>query len=236
MSLDTVELVMEIEEAFEIRIPENAAWKMTTVGDVYQYILEQQKNEAGQQPAVCLTAVTFYKLRRMLVAELGLDRSHLRPDSSTDAILPAENRGQLWARLEKALQLKLPELAMSPLVAIFCWMGPVVAGLLLTAIMLPTFPPPAAVLAGGIGCLILLITCYGIAESHATLPALAFATMGGLAKVVLSDNLAKIRQQYPLPGRSDTWEVLQAIIVKQLGVDPKFVTPEASFIYDLGCG
>ena len=236
MSLDTVELVMEIEEAFEIRIPDNVAWKMTTVGDVYQYILEQQMNETGQQPAVCLTAVTFYKLHRMLVAELGLDRSQFAPGSSTDAILPMENRGQLWSRLEKALQLKLPELVMPRPVAILCWLGPVLAGLLLAAVMLPTFPLPAAVLAGGIGCLILLITCYGIAESHATLPAPAFATLGDLAKVVFGDNLTKIRQKYPLPGRSDIWEVLQAIIVKQLGVEPKDVTPDANFVYDLGCG
>jgi acyl carrier protein len=236
MSLDTVELIMEIEDAFEIRITENSSEKMETVGDVYQYVLDQQKNQLGQQPAVCLTAVTFYKLRRMLTAELGLDRGQLRPDSSTYAILPTENRGQQWARLEKALQLKLPELAMSPLLGNLCWIGPVLAGILLALLMLPPFPLPAAVLAGGIGCLILLITCYGIAESHATLPAPAFATLGDLAKVVLADNVTTIRRQYAAPNRSDTWEVLQAIIVKQLGVDPKDVTPEASFVYDLGIG
>ena len=37
-SLDTVELVMEIEEAFNLSIPDEAAEKIQTVGDAMKYI------------------------------------------------------------------------------------------------------------------------------------------------------------------------------------------------------
>lgn len=37
-SLDIVELVMSIEETFEIEIPDEAAEKIVTVGDVVSYI------------------------------------------------------------------------------------------------------------------------------------------------------------------------------------------------------
>ena len=37
-SLDTVELVMLLEEEFDIEIPEDAAEKITTVGDVIKHI------------------------------------------------------------------------------------------------------------------------------------------------------------------------------------------------------
>ncbi|HLC41104.1 MAG TPA: acyl carrier protein [Methylomirabilota bacterium] len=37
-SLDTVELVMAIEEEFDIEIPDEDAEKITTVGDASQYI------------------------------------------------------------------------------------------------------------------------------------------------------------------------------------------------------
>ncbi|MDE5901034.1 MAG: acyl carrier protein [Muribaculaceae bacterium] len=37
-SLDTVELIMEFEKAFEITIPDEDAEKITTVGDAVAYI------------------------------------------------------------------------------------------------------------------------------------------------------------------------------------------------------
>ena len=42
-SLDTVELIMDFEKAFEITIPEEEAQKIATVGDAIKYI-EAQKN------------------------------------------------------------------------------------------------------------------------------------------------------------------------------------------------
>ena len=41
-SLDTVELVMALEEAFDIEIPDEAAEGITTVGDAVNYIEEKQ--------------------------------------------------------------------------------------------------------------------------------------------------------------------------------------------------
>jgi acyl carrier protein len=42
-SLDTVELVMALEEAFKIEIPDEDAEKMEKVGDALQYIRERVK-------------------------------------------------------------------------------------------------------------------------------------------------------------------------------------------------
>ena len=42
-SLDTVELIMEFEKAFEISIPDEAAEKIGTVGDAIAYIEANQK-------------------------------------------------------------------------------------------------------------------------------------------------------------------------------------------------
>jgi acyl carrier protein len=44
-SLDTVELVMAIEEAFDIEIPDNAAEKMRTVQDLIDYIEKHSKKK-----------------------------------------------------------------------------------------------------------------------------------------------------------------------------------------------
>ena len=42
-SLDTVELVMAFEEAFNVEIPEDAAEKIATVKDAIEYIEKQGK-------------------------------------------------------------------------------------------------------------------------------------------------------------------------------------------------
>lgn len=41
-SLDVVELIMNIEEEFEMEIPDNEAEKIVTVGDVVKYIEENK--------------------------------------------------------------------------------------------------------------------------------------------------------------------------------------------------
>jgi acyl carrier protein len=41
-SLDTVELVMELEEEFDINIPDDAAEKIETVGQAIKFIEESQ--------------------------------------------------------------------------------------------------------------------------------------------------------------------------------------------------
>ena len=47
-SLDTVELVMALEEAFSIDIPDEDAEKIATVGQAVQYVKAHKKQEEGK--------------------------------------------------------------------------------------------------------------------------------------------------------------------------------------------
>ncbi len=50
-SLDTVELVMELEEEFDINIPDDAAEKIQTVGQAIDHIEQAvQKQESSERP------------------------------------------------------------------------------------------------------------------------------------------------------------------------------------------
>ncbi|MBN2544639.1 MAG: acyl carrier protein [Spirochaetes bacterium] len=42
-SLDSVELIMQLEEAFDIQIPDEDAEKISTVGDAVKYIEDHKK-------------------------------------------------------------------------------------------------------------------------------------------------------------------------------------------------
>jgi acyl carrier protein len=44
-SLDTVELVMEFEEKFDVEIPDEEAEKIRTVGDAINYLEQMTKNK-----------------------------------------------------------------------------------------------------------------------------------------------------------------------------------------------
>ncbi len=48
-SLDTVELVMALEEEFGIEIPDEDAEKMTTVGEAIKYIEEKVEKAGGSK-------------------------------------------------------------------------------------------------------------------------------------------------------------------------------------------
>ncbi len=49
-SLDQVELVMELEEEFDINIPDDAAEKIQTVGQAIEYIEKTQKSLRASPP------------------------------------------------------------------------------------------------------------------------------------------------------------------------------------------
>lgn len=46
-SLDVLELVMELEEEFDVAIPDNVAQRMNAVGDVIRFLEQRKRGSAG---------------------------------------------------------------------------------------------------------------------------------------------------------------------------------------------
>ena len=108
MGLDLVELVMEVEEAFDIELPDDRVSQMLTVGDLYDYIVESKRDTVSSRK--CLSAATFYMIRRAVAAETGVAPRQIQPRTSVHETLPVTGRRALWARLQKRLGLTLPTL------------------------------------------------------------------------------------------------------------------------------
>src|SRR4051812_30780461 len=97
MGLDFVELIMGLEDEFDIRIPDSMASRWTTVAESVDGIvrlLSQKPAEIG----VCPTARSFYRLRRELVLRFGADQSDVRLDSSIGALVPQRQRRK-WSQI-----------------------------------------------------------------------------------------------------------------------------------------
>jgi acyl carrier protein len=76
MGLDTVELVMAIEEHFGIDIPNEDAAKLVTVRDVHAYVVAQLQRQ-GRAP---VHSQVFEELRAIIAEQGGLDPRLVEPD------------------------------------------------------------------------------------------------------------------------------------------------------------
>lgn len=104
MGLDSVELVMEFEDEFDIGIPDDVAAELQTVGQVADYFVGALR--AAAVPAgVCPGARSFYRLRQQLVTRFGTPRSAVRPDVMIGALVPTGGRRD-WRGIADAAGLR----------------------------------------------------------------------------------------------------------------------------------
>jgi acyl carrier protein len=109
MGLDVVELIMDIEQHFGIRIPDADAERLYSVGDLYVYVLARTgRSDPVAFATPCPTSRAFYRVRRALTGELGVERSRVRPAVALRDLLPRETRPDGWSRLVAALRLQNP--------------------------------------------------------------------------------------------------------------------------------
>lgn len=78
------------------------------------------------------------------------------------------------------------------------------------------------------------LVAVAITSPFALYPGSTFFTYRGLVNRLVVMNYGKLSQRFHA-GNPDVWMILQSIIVEQLGVKKEDVTPEADFVYDLGC-
>ena len=77
MGLDTVELVMAMEEAFQLEIPDAAAERMLTVGDMHS-ILVSELNRLRRETD---PAQVFERMRTIIVRQLGVKSDQVVPSA-----------------------------------------------------------------------------------------------------------------------------------------------------------
>ena len=73
MGLDAVELVIAIEEEFNLQISDADAEKLGLLGDLHDYVVRalQQRGETPDETEVC------ERLKKIVVAQLGVRPEHV---------------------------------------------------------------------------------------------------------------------------------------------------------------
>lgn len=105
MGLDVVDMVMAVEEEFDLPIPGDDWWMFRTVGDLADYIVRNRP-----RGGICPNLVAFVRVRRGLIKVCGAQRSAIHPKSGLADLFPPPLRRQLWSALNRELSCLLPDL------------------------------------------------------------------------------------------------------------------------------
>jgi acyl carrier protein len=80
MGLDSIEIVMEIQDEFEVRIPDEDAEQLRTVGDIIDYV-ERRLREIPRPPASAKDRAAAERVVRIVAETLRVDPASITRDS-----------------------------------------------------------------------------------------------------------------------------------------------------------
>jgi acyl carrier protein len=231
MGLDGVELVMEIEKAFDIRIPDEEAEKILTVGDMYNSVWNHLENRHSNQ---CNSQILFYTLRKYFTDTFQLPKHLFKPHTLLNDIFPRENRRKQYFIMENNINLELPGLVLTDhwgvflnSVGLICIPG----GILFSIILKNFFNYSNWVflipLAGS--ATTLLTSKFLIPKRTVIRPSL----VRDFTHKTLAMNYSTVTKKMGV-NRKEVETVINQIIVDKIGVDLEEISPEKSFTDDLG--
>lgn len=231
MGLDTVELVLRVEDTFGISISNSEAAEIFTVGQLHSCVLK--KVGEAEKPG-CLSSLAFYRTRRAMMQTFGIQRNDVRPESLITELVPSDDRQLRWRHLGDSIGLKLPDLVLPASLHAALWV----------------FAPPLLITVGGIAlfqllpfyaaipAIVLSVILFLIAGVRLTRP---FAnripgdcvTVRDLVEAIRRLNFNRLAADSRTWHEREVWDTLRSVIVDELGVTPDEVRPEARFIQDL---
>lgn len=106
MGLDSVELVMTVEEKFGIRIPDAECEKIYTVQDFADAVYSKITKYPAEN---CLSQTIFYKIREA-VKSIKPTNDLITPESKIKEVIGMDGLRAKWGEIEKLIELKIPGL------------------------------------------------------------------------------------------------------------------------------
>lgn len=110
MGLDSIEILMEVEDTFGIKIPDREAEQILTVGDFHNAVWRHLE---GRYSDKCKSQMLFYKLRLSFSDSFGFSPPHFKLETSPEELFPKDKRRQVYYNFGQTINLKLPDLTLT---------------------------------------------------------------------------------------------------------------------------
>jgi hypothetical protein len=240
MGLDVLELVMEVEESFDVVLPDAELGRVDTVGDLYHFVLRQRGVRAARP---CLSSVAFYRVRRALMEGTGAARRGVRPRTRLEELLPVENRHALWERFRRASGPLRPHGLAHPgwiaaMIGVIplAFFGAGAAALVATAAGVWGGHLTALWAALFLATVLVAREAYRLSEPLALCFPRGYVTVGDLVRDLLAHNYAAVTAEAAPAGQPvsqgderEVWDALRRILGTFAGVEPDRLTEATRF-------
>jgi acyl carrier protein len=238
MGLDIVEVVLEIERAFEVRLVDDDYQRCATVGGMRDVIVEKLRatGRVASRLSPCLSTAAFCKMRQALISVSSLDRRRIHPSAGVAGLIDVSIRRRVWRQWQQALGMGLPRLQ-RPWTVVFA--ASVVVGSSYVMVDLLNGGPHRSLQFAAAGAAFLTaLAAAVVTRPLAVVVPEGAGTFGDLTSNLVVHHSATLRAEPRLDEARWTPQevqlVLKSILVEQLGVSPDLVTPAARIVEDLG--
>lgn len=231
MGLDSIELVMEVEDRFQVKLPDAECERIRTVADLAALVIAR----LPRTTVVCPTTRGFFDFRRLLMTHDVSERSAVRPQVRLDCLFPPERRN-IWKQLCR-IDRRLPDLVASDR---HDRILSLITGLLLFSWLMATGAfwglfGVAAAMPLSIGLLFVgFIGWWALIDQLQQHFPRGIETVGDIARVIAPMELPMSSAGERLVVQQQVLEEVRRISADQLGMSLDKVHPNSDYVKDLG--
>ena len=231
MGMDSIEILMKVEESFGIKIPDREAEQILTVGDFHDAVWRQLPGKYSDR---CKSQTLFYKLRKLISETFNLSKQQFLLHTCPNEVFPQQNRRKIYFAFARATNLVLPTLILnrrSRMCLNTFGVVTILGGLAVAVILINFFDYPKWILlmpVAGIGLTILL---SNMMEPNRTV--IDAPDIRSFTEKTLALNYAVLATEQGT-NRREMEMVINHIIADMVGLDLQDLTPGKKIADDLG--
>jgi hypothetical protein len=209
---DIEDLLIKIEDSFNIKFNENELVNIQTFGEFCDVIKNKIKLKNSND---CTTQQAFYKLRSVLIKILIIDKANLTSDTLLTELIPKKSRKEKVKLIEQHLGFKL-----------YCLRPPhLITNLLILLLLISLF----GLFFSWQGLIGIGISFSGFWLASVMANEFNQKTIGDLVNKMARENYVKSRRNSNTYNKREIEKVLIELFSNDLNVDKSILTSEARF-------